>query len=116
MTTRERDNGVSLEQRLADQKRLLEQQVSVALDMGNGVAVFDVRERFDVKPQRVIIPFAVLDFVQWQRLTHQVQASGMLGASLVGANGAPVGSDSIGGHRAGGDNSPRLPGAEPSAG
>lgn len=56
----------------------VEQQVSVELDHARKLVIFAVRERFAIAPTLVGVPYAMIDFVQWQRLTNDLQAAGVL--------------------------------------
>lgn len=55
-----------------------EQRVDVALDYENGVCKLSVRGKYDIRPTDVLLPFAVLDRIQWQRLTVQLQQLGVI--------------------------------------
>jgi hypothetical protein len=80
--------AAALAERLA--KGDVEQQITVEMDYVRGMAIFSVRERFAITPSVFGVPFGVLDFVQWQRLTVQLQAAGVLQQAM--AQGAAGGS------------------------
>jgi hypothetical protein len=61
---------------------MLEQSVNLLMvDVNQQAALISVRGRFDIHPTQVALPFALLDVIEWQRLSAKLQQTPGVGVA-----------------------------------
>jgi hypothetical protein len=56
------------------------------VDVAQGAALISVRGRFDIRPTQVALPFALLDVIEWQRLSAKLQQTPGVGVAAPANN------------------------------